>query len=71
MYLVIACFTFIYAVNMTIEGREFQAAARTYPLWPFLLLVPMAFVLLSVEVFLTLWKLVVKKVDVVRAILDK
>ena len=71
MYLVIAYFTFRYAIAMTEEGRQFQAGAAQYPVWPFLYLVPLAFFLLSVEVIINLYKLIVKKAEVARATLDE
>ena len=71
MYLVITYFTMFYAIAMTEEGRQFQAGAATYPLYPFLWLVPVAFVLLSVEVLINLWKMIVKKAPLARAVLDE
>jgi TRAP-type C4-dicarboxylate transport system permease small subunit len=61
MYVSVTYFTCAYAIAMTIEGRQFQAGATTYLLWPLLWLVPIAFALLSIEVLLNLGKLVFKE----------
>lgn len=56
LYLIAAYFTMAYAYEMTLERRQMQAGSLTYPLYPILLTVPFAFFMLSLEVFLKLWK---------------
>jgi len=70
MYLAVTYFTFFYSIDLTKDGRTFQAGAANYPLWPFMWLVPLAFLVLSAEVLINLWKMIVKKEDLTRGKLD-
>lgn len=69
MYVSITYFTFLYAIAMTIEGRQFQAGATTFALWPLLWLVPLSFALLSLEGLVALGKWVFKE-KIVKVSLD-
>ena len=64
LYVTVAVFTLIYAYAMTLDGREFMAGSKNYPLYPMLWVVPVAFTLLSIEVLLFLGKVIKEKESV-------
>jgi len=56
LYSIVAIFTLNYSYEMTLENRMMQAGSATYPLYPILWVVPLAFFLLLIEILLRISK---------------
>jgi TRAP-type C4-dicarboxylate transport system permease small subunit len=60
LYITITIVTAIYGYKMTLENKQMMAGSTTYPLYPILIFIPFAFLFLSIEVVLSIWKKVIK-----------